>query len=174
MKCRCVFPSNTMRRGLSAALRFLPSALEERIAGALPAAVETTIPVSSSSSTRLINLILCRDATTRRVKAFENFCPHQAGRLFLAPDGLLQCRLHGARFEISDGRCVSGPCSGSRLSMLSVDEDEHGQISTTLAALSKLASAGSGGTVPKKTWRPSAKAQEVLDAFAEAQAGGRV
>ena len=155
-----------MRRGLStSALRFLPRPLEEKLVGTT-AAVETSIPVPAASGTRLINLIVCRDASTRRARVFENYCPHQAGRLFLAPDGLLQCRLHGARFNVDDGICISGPCSGSRLSMLEVEEAERGSISTTLEALESLCAAGSGGTAPKKGWRPSSIAQDVLDAFA--------
>ena len=159
-----------VRRSLSTrpSVRFLPPALEEKVAGNLPAAVETTVPVPSTAGTRLISLIVCRDSPTDTLKAFENNCPHQAGKLFLNPDGHLQCRLHGAKFYVKDGKCFDGPCTGSRLSILAVDELYRGQITTTVQALTDLWANGSGGTAPRKNWQPSAKAQDVMDAFAGA------
>lgn len=61
------------------------------------------------------------------VYAYLNRCPHTqapmdwvAGR-FLTPDGsLIQCSMHGARFRISDGYCVAGPCAGDTLQKVSV------------------------------------------------------
>lgn len=56
------------------------------------------------------------------VRAFANRCPHQGtpletfpGRLLNEDGTLLICSTHGARFRISDGICVSGPCKGQSL-----------------------------------------------------------
>jgi nitrite reductase/ring-hydroxylating ferredoxin subunit len=63
-----------------------------------------------------------------QVQAFHNVCPH-AGRAlnwapgrFLIDAGLLVCAAHGATFSIPDGRCVGGPCRGSRLQELALEE----------------------------------------------------
>ena len=157
---------NRMRRQLSTLHRILPAALERKLAEAAPVAVETTLPVPTATGTRLLNLILCRQLPSSRVTAFENHCPHEAGTLILR-DGMLQCRLHGARFTVEDGTCVSGPCVGSRLSMLPVDEAGRGEVVLRLEDLAALRAAGSGGAAPRKGWRPSAMAQAVLDAFVE-------
>jgi nitrite reductase/ring-hydroxylating ferredoxin subunit len=53
---------------------------------------------------------------------YKNACPHTSMPLdfkpgrFLTKDGaLIQCSTHGAKFRITDGICVSGPCQGDRL-----------------------------------------------------------
>jgi len=63
-----------------------------------------------------------------RVFAYVNRCPHAGHPLnwrpddFLMPDSsLILCRSHGARFDISTGLCVLGPCSGKSLQSIDVD-----------------------------------------------------
>jgi anthranilate 1,2-dioxygenase ferredoxin component len=48
-----------------------------------------------------------------RFFAYNDCCPHQAARLSggRIRRGSLMCPLHGARFEISTGRCIGGPYS---------------------------------------------------------------
>lgn len=62
-----------------------------------------------------------------QVHAYRNRCPHTGAPLnwfpeqFLSHDGkYLMCSLHGALFEIEDGRCIYGPCSGHALDVLPV------------------------------------------------------
>ena len=63
-----------------------------------------------------------------RVDAWLNICPHQGRRLdyvpgkFLTDRNLLICAAHGASFRLDDGRCVSGPCLGSSLRRVSVED----------------------------------------------------
>ncbi len=61
------------------------------------------------------------------VRVFVNSCPHIGAPLdwtpgrFLSADGQrIICALHGAEFEIDDGRCTSGPCVGDRLDAVPV------------------------------------------------------
>jgi nitrite reductase/ring-hydroxylating ferredoxin subunit len=51
------------------------------------------------------------------VRSYLNRCPHRALPLETFPDAfldetgeLLVCTNHGARFRVSDGLCVKGPC----------------------------------------------------------------
>jgi nitrite reductase/ring-hydroxylating ferredoxin subunit len=67
--------------------------------------------------------------------AFLNSCPHAGVRLDFEPGGfldvtgtLLQCSLHGALFEPGSGRCVAGPCKGSRLVGLKTRTDPDGRL----------------------------------------------
>ncbi len=53
---------------------------------------------------------------------YWNRCPHLGTPLeweedrFLDADGaLIQCSTHGALFQISDGKCLVGPCQGKHL-----------------------------------------------------------
>ena len=57
-----------------------------------------------------------------RVQVFINSCPHIGVALdwlpnrFLSTDGThIICAMHGARFRLSDGLCVEGPCLGDQL-----------------------------------------------------------
>jgi len=52
-----------------------------------------------------------------RVHAYVNSCPHTGAPLDWTPDQfldlsgrLIQCAIHGARFDIRSGLCVEGPC----------------------------------------------------------------
>ena len=56
------------------------------------------------------------------VAGFNNACPHKGtplenplGGVIDAESRHLVCSTHGARFRLSDGVCVSGPCVGERL-----------------------------------------------------------
>ncbi|MDB5459813.1 MAG: 2Fe-2S ferredoxin [Caulobacteraceae bacterium] len=56
------------------------------------------------------------------VFGYVDQCPHMGLPLartlddYLVPSGtLIACGWHGALFEISDGRCVGGPCAGAEL-----------------------------------------------------------
>lgn len=67
------------------------------------------------------SLILHRD-DAGAVRAWRNVCPHAGRRLDWAPgqflrgkDGGLICAVHGASFELGEGRCMAGPCRGDRL-----------------------------------------------------------
>lgn len=59
------------------------------------------------------------------VFAYRNRCPHTGAPLEWQPDQFLdyegdfiECAMHGALFNISDGRCVRGPCVGDQLESL--------------------------------------------------------
>ncbi len=58
----------------------------------------------------------------KQVYAYVNRCPHQGteldwvpGQVFDHQQRFLICATHGALFEPSSGRCVAGPCKGTRL-----------------------------------------------------------
>lgn len=60
--------------------------------------------------------------STEGLAGFVNACPHRGtplenplGAVLDAQARLLVCSTHGARFRLSDGVCVSGPCVGERL-----------------------------------------------------------
>jgi len=59
------------------------------------------------------------------VYGYLNRCPHTGGPLDWVPGRFLdidrryiQCATHDARFNISDGRCIAGPCAGDRLTAI--------------------------------------------------------
>ncbi len=56
------------------------------------------------------------------VWAYVNSCPHigvpldfEPGRVLDLTRTLIQCSMHGARFRMEDGVCISGPCAGKAL-----------------------------------------------------------
>ncbi len=63
------------------------------------------------------------------VRAYKNECRHLPMRLddrepreLWDPSGrFLVCSSHGARYQPSDGLCVSGPCEGSHLKTLPIE-----------------------------------------------------
>lgn len=62
------------------------------------------------------------------VRAWVNLCPHRAqpvdvgdGRLFNSL-GEIECHAHGARFDPGTGSCVGGPCPGTSLQRLAIEE----------------------------------------------------
>ena len=61
------------------------------------------------------------------VFGYENRCPHMGTPLETFPDKflnqtgeLLICSTHGARFRVTDGFCVAGPCKGQSLTGIRV------------------------------------------------------
>lgn len=62
-----------------------------------------------------------------RVCAYINSCPHIGTPLEFRPDQFLTrdrteilCSTHGARFELTTGRCTAGPCRGKSLMPVAV------------------------------------------------------
>lgn len=62
------------------------------------------------------------------VYAYLNECPHAHARLDNWPDRFLTldetrivCGVHAALFEIESGFCISGPCTGRRLTSVPVE-----------------------------------------------------
>ena len=56
------------------------------------------------------------------IYSYRNFCPHYGAPLDWKPDAFLSyekdqilCSMHGALFNIDDGKCTDGPCPGQRL-----------------------------------------------------------
>ena len=71
-----------------------------------------------SATTQSIFLVRKQD----QVYGYINSCPHTGAPLewmpnqFLSLDGQhIQCALHGARFVIENGLCISGPCVNAAL-----------------------------------------------------------
>lgn len=70
--------------------------------------------------------------TEAGVVAYWNVCMHLPipldGGLGEAPcdAGEFVCFTHGARYRYADGFCVEGPCEGSSLEEVPVEQDEHG------------------------------------------------
>lgn len=70
--------------------------------------------------------------------AYENRCPHtgiplnwQPDQFFNLENDLLQCSMHGALFNPTDGYCLHGPCSRQSLTKLGVIL-QQGRIFVTL------------------------------------------
>ncbi len=66
--------------------------------------------------------------------AYRNRCPHWAmpidcdtGEFFDDAHSVLQCKMHGARFDPATGECILGPCDGQHLEALRVEPDDDGQ-----------------------------------------------
>lgn len=75
--------------------------------------------VVGSGSTRRDIVVVRVDGV---ISAYRNACPHQGVPLETFPDRFLDasgrhlvCSVHGARFRVADGYCVSGPCRGQSL-----------------------------------------------------------
>lgn len=61
------------------------------------------------------------------IRAYKNRCPHNSGTLETVPDRFLDadranlvCSTHGARFRITDGFCIMGPCRGEALTQVAI------------------------------------------------------
>jgi len=68
-----------------------------------------------------------------QIHAYANVCPHQGRNLSWAPnrflletDGILVCPHHGAGFDVTTGKCISGPCQGSFLERMDIELREDG------------------------------------------------
>lgn len=73
--------------------------------------------------------------TSAGVVAYRNLCPHLDAPLdgcgdetWDAAASLLVCSFHGATFAPEDGRCLEGPCRGSRLEALEVEPTPDGLL----------------------------------------------
>jgi len=62
--------------------------------------------------------------------AYQNLCRHlpitlnvDDGQLLDHDKNFLQCRMHGAQYEIETGHCVAGPCVGANLFKLEMEEE---------------------------------------------------
>jgi nitrite reductase/ring-hydroxylating ferredoxin subunit len=62
-----------------------------------------------------------------RVYGYRNSCPHTGAPLEWLPNQFLdrdnsfiECALHGALFDIAEGRCLRGPCVGDSLQRVAV------------------------------------------------------
>jgi nitrite reductase/ring-hydroxylating ferredoxin subunit len=62
-----------------------------------------------------------------KVYGYRNSCPHTGAPLEWQPNqfldrdhGFIECALHGALFDIAEGRCLRGPCVGDSLQRLAV------------------------------------------------------
>jgi nitrite reductase/ring-hydroxylating ferredoxin subunit len=70
--------------------------------------------------------------------AYVNSCPHTNINLEWLPDQfldnndeLIQCSLHGAKFNVEDGMCIFGPCLGKKLKSLEIrTKNDHLQLIT--------------------------------------------
>lgn len=69
-----------------------------------------------------------------QVRAFLNRCAHvpaemdwQPGQFWDADRRYIVCSIHGALYEPTTGRCVSGPCRGARLLPIRTAE-QGGQV----------------------------------------------
>jgi len=63
----------------------------------------------------------------KHVLAYRNRCPHTGINLEWLPDQFLDdtkqylvCSTHGAMFQLEDGLCVTGPCTGDALTAVPV------------------------------------------------------
>lgn len=72
--------------------------------------------------------------------AFVNRCRHQSlpldfgdGRFFDEAFDALVCCHHGARYRPGDGECVDGPCVGTRLTPLLLEERDGALWCTSVA-----------------------------------------
>lgn len=69
--------------------------------------------------------VVVRDGAA--IRAYRNRCPHNSGTLETVPDRFfdaerehLVCSTHGARFRVSDGMCIFGPCRGDELTAVAI------------------------------------------------------
>lgn len=86
--------------------------------GDLPEGNGLEIPLSEGGRERTVALFMTRDGP----RAYLDVCPHQGRSLAFAPgeflltdNGDLVCPHHGACFDLTTGRCLSGPCEGDAL-----------------------------------------------------------
>ena len=63
-----------------------------------------------------------------QVFAYQDICPHAQAPLEWNPDEFLDenkeniiCAMHGAKFTIENGDCISGPCRGSALTPVELE-----------------------------------------------------
>lgn len=74
---------------------------------------------------RIDEILVVRDLSGE-IRAYQNLCKHIPVPMgptdFVDDDGKhFICRLHGALYRFSDGKCVTGPCRGAKLDALRVE-----------------------------------------------------
>jgi nitrite reductase/ring-hydroxylating ferredoxin subunit len=81
------------------------------------------------SGTDLRAVLVVRQAGA--LHGYVNSCPHLGTPLDFLPDRFLDrdgrhllCSTHGARFRVTDGFCVDGPCEGKSLERIALRVDE--------------------------------------------------
>ncbi len=69
--------------------------------------------------------------------AYRNKCQHLAveldwenNKFFEAEERFIVCATHGALYEPSTGKCISGPCTGKNLELLNLEITEDKLIVT--------------------------------------------
>jgi len=79
------------------------------------------------------DIFVVRDG--ERIFGYVNSCPHVGTPLDWTPDefmsedgGHIMCHTHGALFQIADGTCIAGPCTGDRLTPVALQVDDEGRI----------------------------------------------
>ena len=79
--------------------------------------------VTLSTAAGLQDILVVRRGS--QVYGYLNSCPHTGGPLDWVPGQFLdidrehiQCATHDALFNIADGVCIAGPCSGDRLTVV--------------------------------------------------------
>ena len=77
---------------------------------------------------------------------FLNRCPHvnleldmEDSRMFSRDLQLLQCKVHGALFEIGSGEGLGGPCRNQALTRLELTVDPEGNVAFTGSILPRVA-----------------------------------
>ena len=68
------------------------------------------------------------------IRCYHNRCPHMGTPLDTFPDRFLDetgdflvCSTHGARFNVADGVCITGPCVGQGLASCEISISD-GQV----------------------------------------------
>ncbi len=104
------------------AVRVLVGTLEELNAREL-----TLVKLAPDAEGRPREAVVLRDEAGQW-RCYRNLCRHLpvpldgGSRRFLVA-GELQCGTHGARYRRSDGVCVAGPCKGTLLIALALQQD---------------------------------------------------
>lgn len=89
------------------------------------------IPEGESKGFTVDGLALFAVKKDAELYLYKNECPHLGVNLewqedqFLDLDGdLIECSMHGALFQITDGHCIAGPCQGEALQPLPWNMDD--------------------------------------------------
>ncbi len=91
------------------------------------------ISVEGEPPYRSIVLVKSKD----QFLAYWNVCQHIAipldGGLGSLPliGGYLVCSTHGAKYEVTDGTCVKGPCTGSKLPAIELEMTDDAIFAVT-------------------------------------------
>jgi nitrite reductase/ring-hydroxylating ferredoxin subunit len=102
--------------------------IDAGIAADIVEGITRVVPLPPEPSGLRREAIVLRDGDGV-LRAYLNRCQHlpipldSGSRAFLGPDGRhLVCRTHGAAYQLHDGLCVAGPCRGTALVSLRLDQ----------------------------------------------------